>query len=73
MCLSQSGSFAGSEDIAAFAPVAATTSSDAAMHGAKMAVDSDTATYDRLHSCGQCDDNSKTVRADEALSVVSSQ
>jgi len=44
MCLSQSGSFAGSEDIAAFAPVSATTSSDAAMHGAKMAVDSDTAT-----------------------------
>merc|ERR1719159_994281 len=45
MCLSQSGSFAGSEDIAAFAPVSATTSSDAAMHGAKMAVDSDTATF----------------------------
>ena len=42
--MSQSGSFAGSEDIAAFAPVSATTSSDAAMHGAKMAVDSDTAT-----------------------------
>ena len=44
-CMSQAGSFTGSEDVAASAPIHATSTGDSALHGAKMAVDGDEASY----------------------------
>jgi hypothetical protein len=44
-CLSQSGSFTGSEDAAASAPIQATSTADSENHGAKQAVDNDESSY----------------------------
>jgi len=45
LCLTQSGSFAGDEDVAHSAPVHATSSSDDSAHGAVKAVDGNEKTY----------------------------
>ena len=45
MCLTQSGSFAGDEDVAHGAPVHATSSSEESSHGAVKAVDGNEKTY----------------------------
>jgi len=45
MCLSQSGSFAGDEDVAHGAPVHATSTSEESSHGAVKAVDGNEKTY----------------------------